>query len=36
MEDLHINSLLVQFPEPKDNTLEGFQQIKKEYTTNYA
>lgn len=32
MEDLHINSLLVQFPEPKDNTLEGFQQVKKEYT----
>ncbi len=31
-EDLHINSLLVQFPEPKDNTLEGFQQVKKEYT----
>ncbi len=36
MEDLHINSLLVQFHEPKDNTLEGFQQFKKWYTMRYA
>ncbi len=36
MEDLHINSLLVQIPESKGNIIEGFLQVKKEYTTNYA
>ena len=35
-ETLHINSLLVQIPESKGNIIEGFLQVKKEYTTNYA
>lgn len=31
-EELHINSFLVKFPEASHNTLEGFAEVKKEYT----
>ncbi len=33
MENLYLNSLLFKFPNPKNNTVQGFGEAKKLYTS---